>query len=119
VNERSDANVNDESVDIRQVMRDLRERRELEAWGATTDQLKVSKIESLEVDESAIAIVVTVPGRLSPEGRLNARDQLRECLPGLKVPWIILDAGARMEVLKASDAKTLDELLHGEATTAN
>lgn len=72
---------------------------------------EVTKVESLEIDESAIALVLSVTGRMSPESRHNAGVALRAAIPNLSIPVLVLDGGTRLEVLKASDVKTLSELL--------
>jgi hypothetical protein len=76
--------------------------------------IEVSKIESLEVDESAIALLVTYPGRMSPESRHSIHEQITRSIPRLTVPVLVLDGDMQIKVLKASDAKTLQELLDSE-----
>lgn len=77
--------------------------------------IEVDKIESLEIDDSAIALVLSIEGRISPEARMNMRKELTASLPRLNVPVLILDAGARLSVIKALDAKVLSELVGDDA----
>lgn len=75
----------------------------------------IERIETLEVDESAIAIVLSSPGLVSPEQASAINDEFKRAIPKLKIPVLLLFGGMRLNVLKASDAKTLRELIETES----
>jgi hypothetical protein len=78
-------------------------------------QSEATKVDALEVDETAIALLIAMPGVISQATRHNVLKSVAVAIPNLKISVLILDGGTKINVLKASDAKTLSEILGTEA----
>lgn len=72
---------------------------------------EIEKLQSIEVDESSIALLVSSAGHLTPEARHHVAQTIKNTLPDLKIPILVIDRGLRIEVLKASAAKTIQEAI--------
>lgn len=79
--------------------------------------IKISKafgekrVESLVVDESAIALIVSSDEAMRIEECDNILKNIQNALPNLKIPVFVMDRGLKLQVLRAIDAKRLEEVI--------